>query len=69
MKNYFTLRCVLGIFGAIIAIVLGALFLVDGIKSSNSKGLLIGIPSIISGCVGILICIAYLKRLNKLDKD
>ncbi len=69
MKNYITFRCVLGILGSIIAIVLGAVFVFEGIKSSNSKGFLYGIPAIVAGCIGILICIVLFKKANKSDKD
>lgn len=68
MKNYVILRCVLGMLGSI-AIVLGAVFLVEGIKYSETKGLLIGIPVIIAGLVGIFICIALLKKANKSDNN
>ena len=69
MKNYVILRCVLGMLGSIVAIVLGAVFLVEGIKYSETKGLLIGIPVIIAGLVGIFICIALLKKANKSDNN
>lgn len=65
MKNYVILRSVLGILGSVIAISLGIIFLIEGIKYSETKGFLIGIPAILAGCVGILICIVLLKKTNR----
>ena len=65
MKGYFVTRCILGLIGSVVAIIGGLMFLVDGIKSSDPKGLEIGIPFIVAGLVGIVICIVMLKKANK----
>lgn len=67
MKNYVILRCVLGILGSVVAIVVGVVYSIGGIKYSEPKSLLFGIPAILAGCVGILICIVLLKKTNRSD--
>lgn len=69
MKNYIITRCVFGIIGSIVAILMGVLFVVEAIRSSVSQGYLYGALATVAGCVGILICVAFLKKANKLDDD
>lgn len=65
MKDYIIMRCVLGFIGSLIVIIIGIICIVEGIKCAEPKGFKIGIPLIIVGILGILICISLLKKTKE----
>ena len=68
MKTYSYFRCITGLIGSVVALILGIVLLALGIKDGEKKGIYIGLAAIGGGILGLIICIAMLRSASKYKK-